>query len=120
MDTPHESTRAIGKSSEDLAADHLTTLGYAIVARNWQAKDGELDIIARAPDGTLVFVEVKSARRPGFGHPFQFVTRGKQRKIITMARRYLYENDMNNKPCRFDVIAVLNGKIEHLKNAFLV
>jgi hypothetical protein len=50
---------ALGKSGEDLACRELERRGYAIVARRFRVRSGELDIVAR--DGAvLVFVEVKT------------------------------------------------------------
>jgi putative endonuclease len=113
-----ESTRQKGYAGEDSAVEYLLSLGYTIVSRNYQARRGEIDCIAEDPSGTLVFCEVKSAESPKLGHPAFWVTRDKQRKIIRMAQRYLAEHRYANKACRFDVVTVYNGKIEHYKNAF--
>ena len=112
-------TREKGTSGEDKAVDYLLRSGYTIVTRNYQSRKGEIDCIAEAPDGTLVFIEVKTARGTSSGHPFYWINRSKQRKIIAMAKLYLAEHGITSKPCRFDAIAVVKGKIEHLKNAFL-
>jgi putative endonuclease len=117
---PPTHTRAKGRIAEDKAAEYLLSLGYRIVTRNYQTRDGEIDCIAEDPNGTLVFVEVKSAYDLSMGHPFYWVTRGKQRKLAIMARRYLAEHSISRTPCRFDVIALVKGKIDHLRNAFLV
>lgn len=50
----------IGKQGEDVAAEYLGSKGYEILFRNKSWKWGELDIVAKAPDKTLVFVEVKT------------------------------------------------------------
>jgi putative endonuclease len=112
-------TREKGNRGEDSAVEYLLSNGYSIISRNFQSRGGEIDCIAEAPEGTLVFIEVKTGSSGSYGHPFYRITRGKQRKIISMAQQYLAEHDITNKPCRFDVIAIVNNKIEHLKNAFL-
>jgi len=112
-------TREKGYCGEDLAVDYLLRCGYKIITRNYQARRGEIDCIAEAPDGTLAFVEVKSRRGNSACHPFFWINRGKQKKIISMARLYLAEHHITNKPCRVDAIAVCDGKVEHLKNAFM-
>ena len=119
-DSRQESSRAKGASAEDAAVGYLTDNGYAIVERNYQIRNGEIDCIARDKDGTLVFVEVKSSRTGSCGHPFFWVGTAKQRKLSYLARWYLSMKGLIPCPCRFDVIAVVSGKIEHLKNAFLV
>ncbi len=114
------STRAKGASAEDEAIAYLEKKGYAILSRNFQIRSGEIDCIARDTDNTLVFVEVKSARTASFGHPFFWVDRGKQRTLARVAQFYMVRNRLQPCPCRFDVIAIVNGRIEHLRNAFLV
>jgi putative endonuclease len=118
MQNDTTSTRDIGDQGEEMAAEHLLANGYSIISRQYRSKKGEIDCIAQDSDGTIVFVEVKSANSLKFGNPLQWVTRSKQLTIITMAKQYLYEHKMNTAKCRFDVIAVLQGKIKHLKNAF--
>lgn len=49
----------IGKKGETIAAEWLEQNGYAILARNWRNRTGEIDIIAQE-DGCIVFVEVKT------------------------------------------------------------
>ncbi len=111
-------TRQKGRSGEDQAVEHLLAEGYRIVSRNYQTRDGELDCVAEAPDGTLVFVEVKAARDLSRGHPFARITRAKQRQLVRMARRYLADHGISVRACRFDVIAVVAGTVEHMKHAF--
>ncbi len=112
-------TREKGNKGEERAVEHLLQNGYSIISRNYQSRNGEIDCIAQDADGTLVFVEVKSTRTTTGGHPFYWVNKGKQKKITAMARRYLAEHAITQKPCRFDVIAIVNNNVEHLKNAFL-
>lgn len=54
----------IGKLGEDIACDYLKKKGYRILGRNYREKYGEIDIVATAPDKTLVFVEVKTMTAP--------------------------------------------------------
>ena len=112
-------SRQKGYTGEDKAADYLIKSGYAIISRNFQSRKGEIDCIAKDDKGTLVFIEVKYAKSFAKGHPAFWVTWGKQRKLVAMARRYLGDHGITSQPCRFDVIAIVGGKIEHIKNAFL-
>jgi putative endonuclease len=113
------SSREKGYSGEDQAADYLLSLGYSIISRNFQSRRGEIDCIAKDPAGALVFIEVKYAKSLSHGHPAFWVTSAKQKKISSMARRYLGEHRLSSQACRFDVIAIIGNKIEHIKNAFL-
>ena len=94
-----------GRSGEDLAVGELETRGYAIVARRYRTRAGEIDIVAR--DGeTLVFVEVKARATAEFGTAAEAVTRRKQLRLAAMARDYLARHLAVDRPCRFDVVAI--------------
>ena len=65
--------QALGKTGEDLAVDELERRGYAILARRYRTRHGEIDIVAR--DGeTTVFVEVKARATGEFGTAAEAVT----------------------------------------------
>jgi putative endonuclease len=114
------STREKGAGGEDTAANHLISLGYCILTRNYQTRHGEIDCIARDIDGTLVFIEVKLSRQGSLISPLWRVTRAKQHKLALMARSYLADHSISGTACRFDVIGITGNRIEHLRNAFLV
>jgi putative endonuclease len=115
---------SLGKSGEKAACDELTRRGYAILARRYRTRVGEIDIVAR--DGaTLVFVEVKARTTARYGHPAEAVTLHKQAKITAMAVDYLSRNcPRADQACRFDVVAVHLGErgdvtaVEVIQNAF--
>jgi putative endonuclease len=115
------SRKQVGDRGEEVAARYLEAQGYQIVARNFRWRLGELDIVARQGD-VLVFVEVKSQYRGGFGDPETWVTPKKQRQVSLAARRFLQVNEIEDVDCRFDVIAVTFGgkepRIHHIENAF--
>ena len=69
----------------------------------YRTKTGEVDIIAWDGD-TLVFVEVKS--RKNTDPPEDSVGPQKQRRIIRAAQAYLSRYRLQDKPYRFDVLAV--------------
>ena len=97
--------QSLGKLGENLACDALTLRGYAIIARRYRTKLGEIDIVAR--DGeTTVFVEVKSRDGDDFGGGAVAVTRWKQRKVSLMAMDYVARHRLENTPCRFDVVTI--------------
>ncbi len=110
-----------GKIGEDKAVELLKTEGYKILARNYRARSGELDIVA-LDKGTICFVEVKTRLDDKLGLPVEAITKPKQRQIIKTALVYLKENNLLNNNARFDVVSVLgaqgNKKLELIKNAF--
>lgn len=105
----------IAKIGESLAVEHLKARGYEILARNYRALRGEIDIIVRDGEFT-VFVEVKTRRNLKFGLPQAAVTIQKQRQISKIALAYLQAQNLLDTPCRFDVIAIhLSPQLELLK-----
>ena len=107
-DGAQDPRRRLGAAGEQLAAEHLARLGYAIVDRNYRTRWGELDIVAHAR-GTLAFVEVKTRRASGrAGSPFEAVGAHKQTQVRRMAARWL--TGVSDRPhaedLRFDVIGV--------------
>jgi putative endonuclease len=103
--TMSRARQALGKHGEDLACGELERRGYAIIARRYRRRGGELDIIAR-DGGTLVFVEVKARDSHAFGAAAEAVTRLKRRTITELALDYMMRNHLSDCPCRFDVVSI--------------
>jgi putative endonuclease len=97
--------QAMGKIGEDLAVEELERRGYAIVARRYRTRHGEIDIIARDGD-TTVIIEVKARATAEFGMAAEAVTAWKQRRLVSMAVDYLARQNLSDRPCRFDVVAI--------------
>jgi len=114
--------RRTGSEYEDLAAGYLEEKGYSIVYRNYHGRRGEIDLIAL--DGeTLAFVEVRMRRQDDVVSPLESVTPTKQRRMVMAARRFLAERRVEDRDCRFDVIAILHRpgcrpEIDHYEGAF--
>lgn len=110
-----------GERGEELACRELRRRGYAIVARRYRTRHGEIDIVAM-DGGVLVFVEVKARSGDRFGGPLAAITRAKQRKLTRMALDYLVRSRTAGVPCRFDVVAVALGRsrprVEVVTDAF--
>ena len=97
--------QSLGKLGENLACTALERRGYAILARRYRTRLGEIDIVAR--DGaTIVFIEVKARAGDEFGGAAAAVTAWKQRRIALMAVDYVARHRLENRPCRFDVVTV--------------
>ena len=74
-------TKTSGDQGEARAVQYLETLGYGILERQWRCRFGELDIVARSPEGILCFVEVKRRGRRSIGLPREFVDSRKQERL---------------------------------------
>lgn len=116
-------TRSVGDAGEDLALAHLQRHGLVLEARNYRvaggpnAAGGEIDLILRDRDGTLVFVEVRTRRGAGFGGAAASVGATKRRRLVFAAGHYL-RRLRSTPPCRFDVVVIEAGRIEWLQAAF--
>ena len=117
------STKAAGDSAESLALAWLQARGLVLVERNYRvargpgARGGEIDLILRDRDGTLVFVEVRQRRSCGHGGAAASVTATKQRRLVHAAQHYLLRFSAP-PPCRFDVLALDGDTVEWLQAAF--
>ncbi|MBK6866826.1 MAG: YraN family protein [Burkholderiales bacterium] len=114
------STRVRGNAAEDAALAHLLAHGLRLVERNYRTPGrggGEIDLILREPDGTLVFVEVRSRAEASRGGAAASIGATKRRRIVRAAQHYLLRQ-RTLPPCRFDVVAMEGGRIDWLKAAF--
>lgn len=97
--------QSLGKMGETLACAELRRRGYAILARRYRTRCGEIDIIARE-GATIVFVEVKARRGEAYGGAGAAVTAWKQHRVVAMATDFLARRGLLDAPCRFDVVTV--------------
>jgi len=117
-----ENNKKTGGFGEELATEFINKIGYEIITQNYVFRKGEIDIIAK--DGELlVFIEVKYRRNLEFGRPELQITKSKQHQIKKVALGYIFEHDIKETQCRFDVIAILHlpetdPEINHIVNAF--
>ncbi len=117
-------TAALGRYGEQLAAEHLTAAGMTVLARNWRCAQGELDLVLRDADGTVVFCEVKTRSGTGFGAPAEAVGPRKARTLRVLASRWLDEHrPPGSSEVRFDVVSIVRRRGEaprltHLQAAF--
>ncbi len=112
-------TKSKGDAAEDAALVYLQEAGLKLLQRNYRTPGrggGEIDLIMRDTDGTLVFVEVRQRAGTLFGGAAASVSLAKQNRIIFAAKYYLMK--FTRIPaCRFDVVLV-EKSITWLKAAF--
>ena len=117
-------SRELGAWGEEQAARWLRRKGYTIEERNYACRFGEIDLIARRR-GVIVFVEVKLRKNADFAAAREFVTYGKQQRILKSASLWLSVHGCELQP-RFDVIEIYapegmetaRPRINHLEDAF--
>ena len=113
-------TKKLGDAAETAALEYLLDQGLRLVVRNYRTPGrggGEIDLIMRATDGTMVFVEVRKRAAGTHGGAAASVGFSKQRRIIFAARFYLM-GLATLPPCRFDVVAVGPAGVQWLQAAF--
>lgn len=107
----------MGGVGEKKAAKHLKKNGYKILEKNYRARFGEIDLIAER-NGEIVFIEVKTRSDEEYGFASEAVNSKKQEKYRLAATEYLMRKEKTDSPCRFDVIEIIDGEINHIKDAF--
>ena len=124
--TPRPSS-ITGRNGEDRAAGYLASQGCAILARNWQAHPGEIDIILQCPahekgEPTLSFVEVRT-RHGRQGLAEESISPRKAASMVAAAYAYMQAHDIDPEtiPWRIDLVSIaLDGNrstINWVKNA---
>ena len=94
-----------GSTGEAYASRYLESKAYAIIARNYRWRGGEIDIVAR--DGSqTVFVEVKERGTDGHGSGWEAVGYGKRRRLVRAALGFAARYGLLDATLRFDVISI--------------
>ena len=110
-----------GKLGEDIAVNYLKQNGYVILDRNFECRQGEIDIIA-LDKKEIVFIEVKTRTSNKYGTPSEAVNKIKQKHMLQTIKYYLYIRNLSDEFIRIDVIEVYikNNvyKVNHIKQAF--
>ena len=120
-------TKAVGDAAELVALGHLRAAGMKLLESNYRTPGrggGEIDLIMKDTDGTLVFVEVRQRASHSHGGAGASISAVKQKRIVFAARHYLMRFK-SLPPCRFDVVLIHGGlgagdthSIEWLRSAF--
>ncbi len=114
----------LGRWGEKRCQRFLKRKGLKTLTRNFSCKTGEIDLIMVAPDRTIVFVEVRTRADESFGSVESSITAPKKARLLRTARYFLATHDIDNRPFRFDVVAIVLGpkgrpQIRHYQNAFV-
>ena len=113
-------TKSRGDATESAARAYLVRAGLRFVEANYRTPGrggGEIDLVMRERDGTLVFVEVRKRASSRYGGAAASVSAIKQRRIVFAARHYLLRL-REPPPCRFDVISMEGDGIQWMRAAF--
>ena len=120
---PVGGSKASGDAAEALALAWLQRGGLSLVQRNYRvalgprARGGEIDLVMRDRDGTLVFVEVRSRASAAQGGAAASIGAVKQQRLVRAAQHFLLQWP-SPPPCRFDVVAIDGDRVDWLRAAF--
>jgi len=113
----------LGRSAEDIAAEHLRRHGLEVLTRNYRRRNGEIDIVARAGD-VLAIVEVRTRTSDSFGGAAASVDGWKRHKIIRATQQLLQQQPaLARLRVRFDVVVIhgadgTQARVEWIQHAF--
>lgn len=106
-----------GRAAETAAAMLLRLKGYRVLARRFQGRRGEIDLIARRST-VLAFVEVK--RRPSVAAAAESIGPRQRQRIAAAAEEFVAARPrLATLGIRFDAILVAPGKLpRHIADAW--
>ena len=106
----YEDQYLLGRAGEAGAAAWYEEQGYVLLAMRQRCRAGEIDLVMEAPDGEIVFIEVKARRSLVFGAA-EAVTSKKLDTMRRCAAEWLSKHaGIEYRPIRFDVVeAIFNG-----------
>ena len=114
----------LGRWGEKRCQRFLKRKGLKTLTRNFSCNAGEIDLIMVDTDRTIVFVEVRTRADETFGSAESSITFAKKTRLLRTARYFLATHDIDDRPFRFDVVAIVlapkgTPQIRHYENAFV-
>jgi putative endonuclease len=115
--------KLFGPWAEKRCEKFLKKKGLKTLTKNFSCKTGEIDLIMTDRNGSICFIEVKARADESFSAAADAVNYAKKTKLAKAARYFLSINNINDRPCRFDVITLVlaadkKEMITHYPNAF--
>lgn len=88
----------IGRQAEAVAAGHLASLGYQILAQNWRTRWCEIDIVAQKGK-MVILVEVKYRATASWGSGLEYITPRKQVQMAFAAQFWIASHTWSGEIC---------------------
>ena len=116
--------KLLGRWGEKTSEKFLKRKGLRTLTRNFSCRTGEIDLVMVDSDGGIVFVEVRTKADEKFADVEDSITSAKKSRLKKTARYFLASNDIQDRPCRFDIVTIVLGRtgrpqIRHYENAFV-
>lgn len=100
-----------GRDGEDRVAEWYERAGGKVLERNWRCPSGEIDLVVSL-GAVIVFCEVKTRSSSRYGSPFEAVDHRRVKRLRSAAMQYLRSKKLSRGGIRFDVAAVIGGRVE--------
>ncbi|OHB43204.1 MAG: hypothetical protein A2Y13_09725 [Planctomycetes bacterium GWC2_45_44] len=115
--------RGLGRKGQELCEKFLKKQGFKLLERNFLCKTGEIDLIMAAPDGAVIFIEVKTRTTENFAEAEGAITAAKKSRMTRAAKFFVRKHRLEDFPLRSDVMIVIIGEkgkpeIRHYPSAF--
>jgi len=113
----------LGRWGQKQCEKFFKARGCKTLTKNFSCRTGEIDLIMAAPDGTVIFVEVKTRKNENYVDAEAAVTSAKKQRMKKAANLFVNKHKLHNQPLRFDVVIVMLGEdgktdIRHYESAF--
>ncbi len=117
--------KLLGRWGEKYSEKFLNKKGFKTLTRNFSCKTGELDLVMVDSDGGIIFVEVRTKTHEDFSSVESSITSAKMTRLKRAAKYFISTNNIENRPFRFDIIAIVLGQkgkpqLRHYENAFVL
>ncbi|MGP5581400.1 YraN family protein [Glutamicibacter arilaitensis] len=99
-------SQRLGAAGELAAARFLRENNYEVLDRNWRCQAGELDLVARAGNGQLVAIEVKTRSSQRLGNGFDAINAAKYHRLQKLLIFWAQAHRMFMPQLRVDVVEV--------------
>lgn len=119
-----EDHKLLGRWGEKRARKYLKRRGYRFLADNQNFKTGEIDLVMLSPEGTVVFVEVKTRAGEDFVPVETALSLAKKKRLTRAARSFIAARNLHRYCCRFDLVAIVlnqtgEPRLRHYESAFV-
>lgn len=101
------SKQRVGAFGEEVTAQFILDRGDEILDRNWQIREGEIDLVSLGKEGVFHFIEVKTRSSLAFGHPFEAINQEKAHRMQRLAMGWLATHGCLGCEYSIDVVAIL-------------
>lgn len=91
-----------------MAALFLERRGYEVLETSWKCEAGTVDVVARAPEGEVVFVEAALSEDRAAGFPEETLDDEARARMEMASAAWLASHDVPEGRVRFDIVTAIS------------